>query len=83
MNNVEFWTIAGSPREGLIFTFAPEPRNIPAAKVVVEKFKAAGYDPEDYTLYTYAAIRNMAAAPRRPRALTTRQLLHGCARQSG
>ena len=56
MNNVEFWTIAGTAGEGLIFTFAHEPRSIPAAKAVVKKFKAAGYDPEGYTLYTYAAI---------------------------
>ena len=62
MNNVEFWTIAGTAGEGLIFTFAPEPRNIPAAKAVVDKFKAAGYDPEGYTLYTYAAIQEYAAA---------------------
>jgi branched-chain amino acid transport system substrate-binding protein len=62
MNNIEFWTIAGTAGEGLIFTFAPEPRNIPAAKAVVEKFKAAGYDPEGYTLYTYAAIQEYAAA---------------------
>jgi branched-chain amino acid transport system substrate-binding protein len=62
MNNVEFWTIAGTAGEGLLFTFAPEPRNNPAAKAVVEKFKAAGYDPEGYTLYTYAAIQEYAAA---------------------
>jgi branched-chain amino acid transport system substrate-binding protein len=62
MNNVEFWTIAGNAGEGLLFTFAPEPRNIPDAKAVVEKFKAAGYDPEGYTLYTYAAIQAYAQA---------------------
>ena len=50
-NTEEFWTIAGPAGEGMIFTFAPEPRNNPAAKEVVEKFKAAGYDPEGYTLY--------------------------------
>jgi branched-chain amino acid transport system substrate-binding protein len=57
MNNVEFWTIAGEAAEGMIFTFAPEPRNFPEAKELVGKFKAAGYDPEGYTLYTYAAIQ--------------------------
>ncbi|MGB8316247.1 MAG: branched-chain amino acid ABC transporter substrate-binding protein, partial [Aestuariivirga sp.] len=62
MNVLEFWTIAGTAGEGLIFTFAPEPRNIPEAKAVVEKFKAAGYDPEGYTLYTYAAVQAFAAA---------------------
>ncbi len=62
MNNAEFWTIAGEAATGMIFTFAPEPRAIPEAKAVVEKFKAAGYDPEGYTLYTYAAIQMYAAA---------------------
>lgn len=62
MNNAEFWTIAGEAATGMIFTFAPEPRNFPTAKAVVEKFKAEGYDPEGYTLYTYAAIEMWAAA---------------------
>jgi branched-chain amino acid transport system substrate-binding protein len=57
MNNVEFWTIAGEAAEGMIFTFAPEPRNIPEAKELVDRFKAEGYDPEGYTLYTYAALQ--------------------------
>src|SRR5262245_38777040 len=56
-NTEEFWTITGPAGEGMIFTFAPEPRNFPSAKEVVEKFKASGYDPEGYTLYTYAAVQ--------------------------
>ena len=43
-------------------TFAPDPRNVPAAKAVVDKFMAEGYNPEGYTLYTYAAIQAFAAA---------------------
>ena len=61
-NTEEFWTITGDAGEGMIFTFAPEPRNNPAAKDVVEEFKAAGYDPEGYTLYEYAAIQAWAQA---------------------
>lgn len=57
MNNAEFWTIAGEAAEGMIFTFAPEPRNFPEAKDIVARFKAGGYDPEGYTLYTYAAFQ--------------------------
>ncbi len=56
-NNVELWTIAGKAAENMIFTFAPEPRNFPSAKAIVEEFKAGGYDPEGYTLYTYAAFQ--------------------------
>ena len=61
-NTEEFWTITGDAGEGMIFTFAPEPRNNPAAKEVVDKFKAAGYDPEGYTLYSYAAMQILADA---------------------
>src|SRR5207244_9817399 len=43
-------------------TFPPDPRNVPAAKAVVDKFMAEGYNPEGYTLYTYAAIQAFAAA---------------------
>ncbi len=57
MNSAELWTIAGKAAENLIFTFAPEPRNFETAKKVVEEFKAAGYDPEGYTLYTYATFQ--------------------------
>ncbi|MFO1091185.1 MAG: branched-chain amino acid ABC transporter substrate-binding protein [Hyphomicrobiales bacterium] len=60
-NTEEFWQITGPAGEGMIFTFAPEPRNNPAAKDVVEEFKAVGYDPEGYTLYTYAAVQMWAA----------------------
>jgi branched-chain amino acid transport system substrate-binding protein len=59
-NTEEFWTITGDAGEGMIFTFAPEPRNFPTAKKVVEEFKADGYDPEGYTLYAYAAIQAWA-----------------------
>ena len=61
-NTAEFWTISGPAGEGMIFTFAPEPRNNPAAKAAVAEFKADGYEPEGYTLYEYAAIQAWAAA---------------------
>ena len=53
----EFWTITGPAGEGTIMTFAPDPQKFDSAKEVVAKFKAAGYNPEGYTLYTYAAIQ--------------------------
>ena len=38
-------------------TFPPDPRKVPAAKAVVDEFMAQKppYNPEGYTLYTYAA----------------------------
>ena len=58
----EFWSIAGPAGEGTLMTFQPDPRKAESAKAVVEKFKAAGYDPEGYTLYTYAALQVWKAA---------------------
>jgi len=58
----EFWKITGAAGEGTLMTFAPDPRKVPAAKAVVDKFLADGYNPEGYTLYTYAAIQAFAAA---------------------
>ncbi len=58
----EFWKISGPAGEGLLMTFAPDPVANPAAKAVVEAFKAEKYNPEGYTLYTYAAFQVWAAA---------------------
>ncbi|MBL1419494.1 MAG: branched-chain amino acid ABC transporter substrate-binding protein [Alphaproteobacteria bacterium] len=62
LNTAEFWSITGDAGEGLRFTFAPDPRANPASQDLVAKFNAAGYDPEGYTLYSYAAIQIWAAA---------------------
>ena len=44
-------------------TFGPDPRNNPGAPAdVVKKFRDAGFEPEAYTLYSYAAIQVIAAA---------------------
>ena len=40
-----------------MFTNAAEARNLPTAKAVVEEFRKDGFEPEGYTLYTYAAIQ--------------------------
>jgi branched-chain amino acid transport system substrate-binding protein len=57
LNDKEFASITGPAAEGTLFTFGPDPRNNPAAKAVVERFKAKNIDPEGYTLYTYAAMQ--------------------------
>jgi branched-chain amino acid transport system substrate-binding protein len=58
----EFWAIAGKAGEGTLMTFDADPRKNDVAKEVVDKFKKAGYEPEGYTLYTYAAIQVFAQA---------------------
>lgn len=58
----QFWAISGPAGEGTLMTFDADPRKNAVAKPIVDKFKAQGYDPEGYTLYTYAAIQVWAEA---------------------
>ncbi len=57
----EFWQIAGPAGEGTLMTFPSDPRKRSTAAAVVAEFKAKGFDPEGYTLYTYAALQTWAA----------------------
>lgn len=58
----EYWSITGETGQGTLMTFSPDPRKNEIAQPVVAAFEAEGYDPEGYTLYTYAAIQTWAAA---------------------
>ncbi|MGE0726077.1 MAG: branched-chain amino acid ABC transporter substrate-binding protein [Alphaproteobacteria bacterium] len=67
----EFWKIAGKAGEGTLMTFAPDPRHEPAAAAIVSRFRMQGYDPEGYTLYTYAAFQVWADAVAKAGSLRT------------
>ena len=58
----ELASIAGDAVNGTLMTFPPDPRNNPNAKEAVAKFRAAGFEPEAYTLYSYAAVQIIAEA---------------------
>ena len=58
----ELASIAGDAVNGTLMTFPPDPRNNPNAKDAVAKFRAAGFEPEAYTLYAYAAVQIIAEA---------------------
>ncbi|MGI6246997.1 MAG: branched-chain amino acid ABC transporter substrate-binding protein [Pseudochelatococcus sp.] len=65
----EYAAIAGPGAEGTLMTFSPDPRKNPAAQAVVEKFKAKNFDPETYTLYSYAAVQVVAQAAEEAKSL--------------
>jgi branched-chain amino acid transport system substrate-binding protein len=58
----EFWSITGPAGNGTMMSFSPDPRKNPQAADVVKGFRDAGYEPEGYTLYTYATIQVFAQA---------------------
>lgn len=47
---------------GAYMTFGADPRKVPEGKAVVETFRKQGYEPEGYTLYSYASVQAIAAA---------------------
>ncbi len=58
----EFAAIGGPGVEGTLMTFGPDARNRPEAKDVVAKFRAKKFEPEAYTLYSYAAVEVLKQA---------------------
>jgi branched-chain amino acid transport system substrate-binding protein len=58
----ELASIAGDAVIGTLNTFGPDPRNNPANKELIEKFRADGFEPEAFTLYAYGSLQAIAAA---------------------
>ncbi|QCI62866.1 branched-chain amino acid ABC transporter substrate-binding protein [Phreatobacter stygius] len=54
----EFAAIAGPGAIGTLMTFPPDPRNRPEARAIVERFRTGRrFEPQAYTLYSYAAVQ--------------------------
>src|SRR5271168_5165986 len=70
----EFAQIGGPGVEGTLMTFGPEPRNNPNAKEVVAEFKAKGFEPEGYTLYSYAAVQILKQAAEATKSLDPKKI---------
>ena len=74
----EYWKITGKSGQGTLMTFSPDPRKNPVAAPIVKKFKAGGYDPEGYTLYTYGAIQAWVQAVKNAGSTDTISWLPNC-----
>jgi branched-chain amino acid transport system substrate-binding protein len=70
----EFASIGGPGVEGTLMTFPPDPRNNPANKDIVAEFKAKNFDPEAYTLYSYAAVQVMKQAAEKAKSLDPKKM---------
>jgi branched-chain amino acid transport system substrate-binding protein len=58
----DFWQITGPAGNGTLFTFSPDPYANPGTKAVVAEFTKAGFKPDGFTLYSYAAVQVFAEA---------------------
>jgi branched-chain amino acid transport system substrate-binding protein len=70
----EFAAIGGPGVEGTLMTYGPDPRKNPQAKAVVEKFRAKKFEPEAYTLYSYASVQVIAAAATAAKSLDPKKV---------
>jgi len=70
----EFASIGGPGTEGTLMTYGPDPRNRPEAKAAVEKFRAKKYEPEAYTLYSYAAVEIIKQAAEAAKSLDPKKV---------
>jgi branched-chain amino acid transport system substrate-binding protein len=71
----EFGLIAGDAAEGTLFTDPADPRRRAEAAPVVERFRASGFEPEGYTLYTYGAVQVWAQAAEKARSLELQAMI--------
>jgi branched-chain amino acid transport system substrate-binding protein len=72
----EFASIAGPGAEGTLMTYGPDPRNRPEAKAVVEKFRAMTppFEPQAYTLYSYAGVQIIKQAAEAAKSLDPKKV---------
>jgi branched-chain amino acid transport system substrate-binding protein len=70
----EFAAIAGPGAEGTLMTFAPDPRTNPANKNIVEVFRKKNFEPQAYTLYSYAAVQIIKQAAEQAKSLDPRKI---------
>ena len=70
----EFATIGGPGVEGTLMTYGPDPRKRPEAQAIVQKFRAKNFDPESYTLYSYAAVQIIKQAADATNSLEPRKV---------
>ena len=61
----EFWAIAGTAGEGTLFPFVRDPVGLETAKHLVDEFRAAGFAPGGFTLFSYATVPALAKGVRR------------------
>jgi branched-chain amino acid transport system substrate-binding protein len=75
MADDEFAAIAGPGSEGTLMTFSPDPRLNPDNKQIVDLFrKKRGFEPQSYTLYSYAAVQIFKQAAEEAKSLDTKKV---------
>ena len=72
--DTEFAAIAGPAAEGTLMTFGPDPKKRAEAAAVIKSFEARKFDPQAYTLYSYAALQVIAEAAAQAKTLDAKKV---------
>ena len=67
--------LGGPAAEGTVFLDVTDPRGPAEAAPVVEGFRASGFEPQDYTLSSYAAVHVWAQAADKARSLEIQAMI--------
>jgi branched-chain amino acid transport system substrate-binding protein len=70
----EFASVGGPGVEGTLMTYGPDPRNKAGAKKVVDEFRAKKFEPEAYTLYSYAGVQIIKQAAEAAKSLDPKKV---------
>jgi branched-chain amino acid transport system substrate-binding protein len=70
----EFASVGGPGVEGTLMTYGPDPRNNSQAKEVVAEFRAKKFEPEAYTLYSYAGVQIVKQAAEQAKSLDPKKV---------
>src|SRR5207302_4165111 len=70
----EFAAIPGPGDEGTLMTFGTDARKRPEAKDIVAKFRAKNFEPQAYTLYSYAAVQVIKQAAEAAKSLDPKKV---------
>ncbi|HYW60063.1 MAG TPA: branched-chain amino acid ABC transporter substrate-binding protein [Xanthobacteraceae bacterium] len=75
MADDEFAAIAGPGAEGTLMTFSPDPRTNPKNKEIVDLFRQKrGFEPQAYTLYSYAAVQIIKQAAEQAKSIDPKKV---------
>ena len=70
----EFANVGGPGVVGTLMTYGPDPRNRAEAKAVVAEFRKKGFEPEAYTLYSYAGVQIIKQAAEAAKTLDPKKV---------
>jgi branched-chain amino acid transport system substrate-binding protein len=68
LETAEFAQLGGAATDGVLMSFPPKAEDDPKNAALVKKFRDTKYNPEGYTLFSYAAVKAWADAAKKAKS---------------